>query len=1078
MASLSTAEYIYASSSNAVMSAGLPGGFRANATDGLRPDGTNDSAAEQADLATAIAASLTMSSPRRSDGDAWVPESNSEYQTYERQLLAMRNSTTLNEEWHTRTATQNPLEATKEPTEAVDSTEVGLSSDSAGASKSRRNSHLADMIEDMAFRLATEMHMLNDPNGDTYVFIDPPAQQPEQDYHSYQRYRERYVNPLRMQKKKFMLLGTSFFDIAFGPDAQHRVMRRRGLVNRLPKTIKYVLDLTPSTEGDFVAYLTAELCCPEGVRNWYQAGQRWNVSRMLIGGQEEYAAPFRLREECAQKVDDSTSSGTVLMDVERAVPPSRSGSEVTTEQQVVDSCSPVTTPKKVPKNNPIPLEYSPVRHRSAIERVLHAAVENLDPQIDSAPKLWTTFVVAKQYGIKRSALTDYIVRWLRASPNSYFLEVLPETSLKISDGLECLELCRDTFAILVGEEALANVYRCRKALPGGRTVHGRKRGDLPETYQTRVEYASKAFMERITAEFETLADERMSWVDDLPEFRKLFIPELSHALDRPDFSILMINLKAYVRGRIYWILCNECSLSSGPLADSKSDVSIIEGRDLFPTTRFHTTWRQLRPRERIFTRSFWKLLNQSQCHWQASNVCGASGYSVPKKNWPSVAKEYEDEGLLREVKREYLDILVGDCNSKYREHPQVIAAQDVQAASPPSSPSSSIRPRLDGFGGLSNGFGEMSNVFGGGSEARAPTVLPIRTQQATVQSQLRELRPKPLSEQASSSGVPIFGISTGVQGNVSLASLGFTRASQSLGLMYPVAAPVAPNPNAPASSLATEWPTRTSPFAGWTRTSYDPDLYEGSSQVQVPRIRNPTAPHDFFSLTRFFNQAQEYLDQVCSRILASPDASIRRDTLELMLTDTLVCLEDDEWKYLPLWAGGNDDGSGGVFDDQIPLAHAGFSTAGPRVHTGVGSTAASSEFEVISNQTDGSTHHTSTVVNDGFTDKMDRRRVYDADSVWSDVMADKDHDVESARSKTPDTATIHGSEAGWGTFMIDVNGAATGQARTVDKGKGKMVDDEEMFDDVFMQEDDDDDDDDDEDGCDDSDIDDDDMVMV
>lgn len=453
------------------------------------------------------------------------------------------------------------------------------------------------------------------------------------------------------------------------------------------------------------------------------------------------------------------------MAVEKVVQPLVPGSEVSRDQQVGDSYFPITTPKNVPKNNPVPLEYSPVRHRSAIERVLHAAVENLDPKIDSAPKLWTTFVVAKHYGIKRSALTDYIVRWLRASPNSYFLEVLPETSLKISDGLECLELCRDTFAILVGEEALANVYRCRKALPGGRTVHGRKSEDLPETYQTRVEYASKAFMERITAEFETLANERMSWVEDLPEFRKLSVVELSDALDRPDYSNLMINLKAYLRGRIYWILCNDCSLSSGPLADSKSDVSVIEGKDLFPTTKFHTTWRQLRPRERIFTRSFWSLLNQSQWHWQASNVCGAGGYPVPKRDWPNVAKECENEGLLREVKKEYLDTLVGECNSKYREHQQVIAAQDVQAARPPSSPSSTIRRLLDGFGGLSNGLG-------GGSQARAQTSLPIRTQQAMFHPQLRDLRPKPLSEQGSSSEVPIFGISTGVQGIVSFPFLG------------------------------------------------------------------------------------------------------------------------------------------------------------------------------------------------------------------------------------------------------------------------------------------------------------------
>lgn len=1062
------------------MSTGLSGGVKGNTTNSLRPDGTTVTTAEQADIATAIAASLVVPSPCRSDGDAWVPESESEYRTYERQTLAMKDSTGLWEEQDSRAAIHNSSEASNEPADAVHNTEGGFSPDLASASKSRRDSHLTDMIEDMAFRLATEIPMLNDPNGDTYVFIDPPAQQPEQDNYSYQRYRERYANPLRMQKEKFMALNNPFFDKAFGSIRQRSVTGRRGLVGRLPNGIKYVLDLTPPTEGDDAAYLTAELCCPEGVSKWYQAGQRWNVSRMLVGGQEEYAAPFRMRGDSAQKADNNISSGTILMGVERAAPSTGSGDlnliDLTGEQQLVGSHSP-TRPKTASKENPIPLAYSPVRHRSAIERVLHAAVEGLDPQIDSAPKLWTTFAVAKHYLIKRSALTDYIVRWLRANPNSYFLEVLPEISLRISDGLECFELCRDTFAILVGEEALANVYRCRapKPLPDRRSVHGRKREDLPESYQTRVEYASKAFMERITAEFKTLADERMSWLNTLPEFCKLSVPELSHTSDWPDFSKLMTDLKAYLRGRIYWILCNDCSLPSGPSADYNSSGN-TEGKDLFPTTKFSTTWCQLRPRERIFTRSFWKLLSHSQCNWQASNICGTNGFSVPERS--NVAKEYEDEGLLKEIKKEHLDTLVRQCNSIYRQHPQVIATQDLQAATMPSSSSSSssTRPLLDGFGGL-------LNEFGSGSQAEAQVPLPIRTQQSMLQPQLRHIRPKIHSERGDSSAV-----STGVQGNISVSKIDSITGSHSSVLTYGVAAPFAPSQNTNTSSLVTDWVPKTSPFTGWNSTSYDPVLYEGSNQAQFSSEPKSTSDDDVFSLTTFFNQAHGYLGYVCSRILASPDASMRADTLELELTDTLVSLEEGEWKYLPLWAGGNDDGSGGVFDDQIPLAHAGFSTAGPSVHTGVGSSAASSEFEVIGSQTDGSTHHTSTVVNDGFTDTMDRRRVYDADSIWSEVMADRDHENESVGSKTADTATIHGSDAGWDKSMMDTNGAETGRVRTEDKGKGKMVDDEEMFDDVFMQEEDDDDDEDEDDsndndlhsldGNNDDDVDEDDMVMV
>jgi hypothetical protein len=48
-----------------------------------------------------------------------------------------------------------------------------------------------------------------------------------------------------------------------------------------------------------------------------------------------------------------------------------------------------------------------------------------------------------------------------------------------------------------------------------------------------------------------------------------------------------------------------------------------------------------------------------------------------------------------------------------------------------------------------------------------------------------------------------------------------------------------------------------------------------------------------------------------------------------------MCLNEDEWKYLPLWAGGNDDGTGGVFDEvDVPNLEAGGFKGGKR---GIGS---------------------------------------------------------------------------------------------------------------------------------------------
>lgn len=49
----------------------------------------------------------------------------------------------------------------------------------------------------------------------------------------------------------------------------------------------------------------------------------------------------------------------------------------------------------------------------------------------------------------------------------------------------------------------------------------------------------------------------------------------------------------------------------------------------------------------------------------------------------------------------------------------------------------------------------------------------------------------------------------------------------------------------------------------------------------------------------------------------------------------LLTLTQNEMKFLPLWAGGNDDGTGGVFEDLLPPAELGPNGPGPAYHTGI-----------------------------------------------------------------------------------------------------------------------------------------------
>jgi len=358
-----------------------------------------------------------------------------------------------------------------------------------------RRVNIEDRIKEMSLQAALELPFVRDPTGDTWVYIDPPPKQPEQDQLDYARYTRRYKSPMLVKKATLLKHCTPDptvefnFETLFGPSAQFRTVRRRDLTNKLRDSpdLKYVVDLTPPAEGDDAVYLTTELCCSEGVRLWYQASDIWSVSKNLVGGNEEYTSERRSNFASSKKVIKEGDNGVSFATDETPLSPKKVGALMS-------------------------LEYSPVRHRSAIERVI-AALVGIDPKLDSAPKVWTTFAVGKYLGIKNSPVTDYIVRWLRAYPNSFFLEVCPEVSLRIADGLEIHDLARDTFAILVGEEALDSLFRAR--LPDGnhqRSVYGRKKEDLPEKIYSRIEYASKRFLERINSEFRDFVGEEMQWV--------------------------------------------------------------------------------------------------------------------------------------------------------------------------------------------------------------------------------------------------------------------------------------------------------------------------------------------------------------------------------------------------------------------------------------------------------------------------------------------------------------------------------------------------------------------------------------
>ncbi|KAJ0415211.1 hypothetical protein BJY00DRAFT_293883 [Aspergillus carlsbadensis] len=109
----------------------------------------------------------------------------------------------------------------------------------------------------------------------------------------------------------------------------------------------------------------------------------------------------------------------------------------------------------------------------------------------------------------------------------------------------------------------------------------------------------------------------------------------------------------------------------------------------------------------------------------------------------------------------------------------------------------------------------------------------------------------------------------------------------------------------------------------------------------------------YFSVYAFVQETHYYI-----RAYAGQMVSSNRPEMVYQLTDTLTCLTDKEFKYLPLWAGGCDDGTGGVYAEQPPLAESGgFSAPGPAIHTGSGlSSYAPSSYSFIESTVHGASH--------------------------------------------------------------------------------------------------------------------------
>lgn len=535
--------------------------------------------------------------------------------------------------------------------------------------------------------------------------------------------------------------------------------------------------------------------------------------------------------------------------------------------------------------------------------------------------------------------------------NVKFLAILPEASLNIGLGLKIPMITRAAFSVLVSEEALNVASRTfynnhinrRKAYQ-----YVRPRENLDEDLWNVIQHASQDFCDRIQKTITDLLDERMSWFLELPEYRKICKfedycyknnnkgkkEETLHERRKSVIQKLLVNLRGYVRGRIVKCLDEELSLSqTTPESNHRREVEIFESGTQEEDLDSSHIYCGYGDRERVLLPYFWRSLRDLNWHDDPMNSPTTPTFSPQS---PRPGKLFVDRSGICNTNTRILQA----CVMHFNKEVNFAANKENYHSSPPPNPvppKSAPKPivdeespnyafmsaynqdhayhqaRLAGiralelelaqFDGKEDDAESMSSITTDAS-TKPLSGIPLRpkSDEFTVEHENGEYElgtePGPSSKTSNnekSLALKLLGNFWGNMGQISNASVEAYKAK----------------PIIETSDLGLETDSVLSKGFPFADTS-NPFSLTHNNSTNPPVEASPLD----FSLSTFLNQIRFYIHEVCHSMLSRPDV------LEFtMLTDSLLCLTDNEWQYLPLWAGGNDDGSGGVTSADVPPAY-------------------------------------------------------------------------------------------------------------------------------------------------------------
>ncbi|KAI1852032.1 hypothetical protein JX266_002885 [Neoarthrinium moseri] len=313
--------------------------------------------------------------------------------------------------------------------------------------------------------------------GDTLVIIDFPAVTSFRNPVSCCAARWGKMD-FRIDSKKLIRSGSSVLANLLSDSMQRRFLRRHGLTREtLPENVRYVVDLTPPSEGEESAFLVADLYLPSAVVDWWMAKDRLGVSWYLVCGHDDKCNDHgKVVNDCAKVAGWVSAARPEAEDTESGDP------------------NIYRIPLELPEIELSPTRqiehYCPIRHRVAIIRLLlHVKGEHL--VLNSAPRVYTAVGVAKALDLTRT-ISSSVRAWLEDGRNSSFVDINPEIAMKMAWDLQLSDVVRTAMRIIVVERALEGGTKV-----GRTTLFGRPRGDLPDDINNVIEHATDNLRTRV-----------------------------------------------------------------------------------------------------------------------------------------------------------------------------------------------------------------------------------------------------------------------------------------------------------------------------------------------------------------------------------------------------------------------------------------------------------------------------------------------------------------------------------------------------------------------------------------------------